>query len=250
MRLGRVVVGQAGVGTSARRWESAVAKRPRPLMDVAGWEAFLHGVFAIAITLLVLDMRVPPVESVPTADDLIAALAAELPRYTAFVLGFLYLGTYWLASHRTLRMLRGVDHWFLVQGLIFLLVISALPFSIALLAEYIGQSEGRDQVALVIFTLWQLVLSVLAIITLRYAASGERLLKPGVAGPDLDRWIRISTMGPVIWIIALASALFLSGAITLVLMALILVLFVQEVPLSLGDEPARPQDPPGGAEPG
>jgi uncharacterized membrane protein len=206
-------------------------------MDVAGWEAFLHGVFAIAITLLILDIRVPPVAEVLNADDLVTALRDELPRYTGFVLGFLYLGTYWLASHRTLRMLRGVDHWFLVQGLIFLLVISAMPFSIALLAEYIGQDQGRDQVALVIFTLWQLVLSLLAIVTLRYASAGERLLKPGVAGPDLDRWTRISMMGPVIWIIALGSALFLSGAITLILMALILVLFVQEVPLTLGEEP-------------
>jgi len=212
-------------------------------MDVAGWEAFLHGVFAIAITLLILDIRVPPVAEVHNADELVSALRDELPRYTGFVLGFLYLGTYWLASHRTLRMLRGVDHWFLVQGLLFLLVISALPFSIALLAEYIGQDQGRDQVALVVFTLWQLVLSILAIITLRYATRGQRLLKPWVAGPDLDRWVRVTTLGPVIWIVALASALFLNGAITLVLMALILILFVREAPLSLGDRPEEPDAP-------
>src|SRR5689334_10851869 len=151
--------------------------RRSALMDVAGWEAFLHGVFAIAITLLVLDIRVPPVESTPDAKALIEALKDGAPRYVAYILGFLYLGTYWIATHRTLRRLRGVDHWFLVIGLVFLMVVSVLPFGTALLAEYIGQDHGRDQVALVLFTLWQLLLSVIANISLRYASWHGRLMK-------------------------------------------------------------------------
>ena len=211
------------------------------LMDVAGWEAFVHGVFAIAITLLVLDIRVPPASSTPTADDLIKALLAEMPRYVSFVLGFMYLGLYWMATHRTLRMLRGVDHWFLILGIVFLLVVSALPFSTGLLAEYIGRDNNRDQVALVIFTVWQLILSLLANATLRYAVHNGRLLQPGTAGPALRRWLQIAAVGPGIWIVALASALFLSGTITLILMAVILVIFVQEVPQP-GSEPATTPD--------
>lgn len=213
----------------------------RALMDVAGWEAFLHGVFAIAITLLVLDIRVPPATDGQTGQDLIDALAKEGPRYLAYVLGFMYLGTYWIATHRTLRRLRGVDHWFLVIGLVFLMVVSVLPFGTALLAEYIGKDNGRDQVALVLFTLWQLLLSVIANLSLRYAAHNGRLMLPGTEGPELQRWLRIAAVGPVIWIIALASALFLSGTITLILMAVILLIFVQEVP----DAPERPLGPRG-----
>ena len=115
--------------------------RKASLMDVGGWEAFLHGVFAIAITLLVLDIHVPPVESTPNAKALVDALLDGMPHYVAYVLGFLYLGTYWIATHRTLRLLRGVDHWFLVIGLVFLMVVSVLPFGTALLAEYIGQDQ-------------------------------------------------------------------------------------------------------------
>jgi uncharacterized membrane protein len=209
-------------------------------MDVAGWEAFLHGVFAIAITLLVLDIRVPPVESTPNGEALIHALEDGAPRYVAYILGFLYLGTYWIATHRTLRRMRGVDHWFLVIGLVFLMVVSVLPFGTALLAEYIGKDEGRDKVALVLFTLWQLLLSVIANISLQYAAWHGRLLKPGWTGPDLQRWLRIAALGPLIWVVALASALFLSGTITLVLMAVILVLFLQEVPAG-ADETESPK---------
>jgi uncharacterized membrane protein len=136
--------------------------------------------------------------------------------------------------------MRGVDHWFLVIGLVFLMVVSVLPFGTALLAEYIGKDEGRDKVALVLFTMWQLLLSVIANISLQYAAWHGRLLKPGWTGPDLQRWLRIAALGPLIWVVALASALFLSGTITLVLMAVILVVFLQEVPA--GAEEASPKD--------
>jgi uncharacterized membrane protein len=207
----------------------------RSLSDVGGWEAFLHGVFSIAITLLVLDIRVPGVEAMGTGEDLLNALVAEWPRYFAYALGFLYIGTYWIATHRTLRMLRGIDHWFIVFGLLFLMVIATVPFVTSLLAEYIGQSNGRDRVALVIFTGWQLLLSLLANLTLRYATYKGRLLKPGIDQKALKLWLRLSAVGPVIWVVAIITAAVVSGTITLILIAMIVVLFLQEVPLGSGE---------------
>ena len=142
----------------------------RALGDLAGWEAFLHGVFAIAITLLVLDIRVPALDANATGADLVHSLVEGWPRYLAYLLGFMYIGTYWIATHRTMRLLRGVDHWSLILGLFYLMIISTVPFVTALLAEYIGHDNGRDRVALIVFTGWQLLLSVLANILLRYAA--------------------------------------------------------------------------------
>jgi uncharacterized membrane protein len=200
-------------------------------MDVPGWEAFLHGVFAIAVTLLVLDIRVPDVGSIDSGSALISSLLSGMPRYGAYALGFLYVGVYWINTHRMMRMLRGIDHWFLVLGLLFLMVISAVPFVTGLLAEYIGADNGRDQVALVVFTTWQLVLSVLANVTFHYVARGRRLLKPGVPEAGLRTWLRVAALGPLIWIVALFAALFVSGTVTLVLMAVILVIFMFEVPV-------------------
>ena len=59
-------------------------------------------------------------------------------------------------------MLRGVDHTFLVIGLVFLMFIAIIPFVAAVLAEYIGKDQQRSQVAVITFIGWQLVLSVLA----------------------------------------------------------------------------------------
>ena len=149
-------------------------------MGLSGWEAFTHGVFAIAETLLVLDIRVPDAATIDSGAALVSALAEEFPHYLAYVFGFLFVGTYWIATHRIMGWMRGVDHFGLVLGLLYLMVISAVPFVTALLAEYVGLDNGRDRVGLVVFASWQLILSILAIATFRYAAHGGRLLKPTI----------------------------------------------------------------------
>lgn len=205
--------------------------RANPLMAVSGWEAFMHGVFAIAVTLLVLDIRVPDSATIHSGSELISALVEEMPRYLAYVFGFLFVGTYWLATHRFNGWMRGVDHWGLVLGLLYLMAISAVPFVTGLLAEYIGLDDGRDQVGLVVFASWQLVLSVLAIVNFRYAAHGGRLLKPTIHEAGLRTYFRFAILGPLTWIVAILSAVFIGGEVTLILMAISLVLFlVVELP--------------------
>src|SRR6185295_11943873 len=114
--------------------------------------------------------------------------------------------------------------------LVYLMLVSAVPFATALLAEYIGKDAERDKVALVVYTSWQLLLSIMANVSLRYASFRGRLLKPGIDPAALRSWERLAVLGPVIWIAALLSALFLSGTITIVLMLVILLIFVQEAP--------------------
>jgi len=209
----------------------------RPLMAISGWEAFMHGVFAIAVTLLVLDIRVPDSASIESGSALVSALVKELPRYFAFVIGFLYVGTYWLQTHRVMGWMRGVDHPALILGLVYLMVISAVPFVTALLAEYIGLDHGRDQVGLVVFASWQLILSILAIANFRYAAHGGRLLKPTIPEAGLRTYFRVATLGPVSWIAVIVVAVFVGGAVTLILMAAVLAIFlVVEIPVPVADD--------------
>ena len=209
--------------------------KANPLMAVPGWEAFMHGVFAIAVTLLVLDIRVPDAAGIDSGPALVDALVDEMPRYLAYVFGFLFVGTYWLATHRFNGWMRGVDHWGLVLGLLYLMVISAVPFVTALLAEYIGLADGRDQVGLVVFASWQLVLSILAIANFRYGAHKGRLLKPTIDPQGLRTYFRFAILGPVTWIAAILTALFIGSAATLILMAVSLVIFlVVELPAPVG----------------
>ena len=149
-----------------------------------------------------------------------------VPRYLAYVFGFLFVGTYWIATHRIMGWMRGVDHLGLVLGLLYLMVISAVPFVTALLAEYVGLDNGRDRVGLVVFASWQLILSILAIATFRYAAHGGRLLKPTIDEEVLATYFRFAIFGPVTWIIAILTAIFVGGTPTLILTAVVLVIFL------------------------
>jgi uncharacterized membrane protein len=212
----------------------------RSLVDMKNYEALSHGVFAIAITLLVLDIHVPSHEATADGRALVKALVDEWPRYFAYILGFLYIGEYWLASIRTGHFLRGADHGFMVLGLLMLMGIASVPFVTSLLAEYIGHGEGRDQVATAAFNGWMLVVALLANALIRWATYRDRLVRPDANRAALRRWLQIAAVGPIVWAVALVVALMISAGLALALDFLLVLLFLREVPLgeeSLGAGP-------------
>jgi uncharacterized membrane protein len=98
-------------------------------------EAFSDGVFAIVITLLILDVRVPDVP----IDQLWGALLALWPRVLAHVTTFLLIGMYWVFHHHGLHRAARTDGVFVWLNLIFLLFVSFLPFPTSMLGRYPGQ---------------------------------------------------------------------------------------------------------------
>ena len=94
-------------------------------------EAFSDGVFAIAITLLVLEIRIEPEDF----DDLWRALGDEWPAYLAYVTSFLTVGGVWLAHHSLFTRLRYVDPTLMRLNVLLLMVAAFLPFPTGLLAE-------------------------------------------------------------------------------------------------------------------
>jgi uncharacterized membrane protein len=110
-------------------------------------EAFSDGVIAVAITLLVLDLRVPePGDGISLGHG----LAALWPNFAAYVISFVVIGIMWINHHAMLRRLAGVDRSILVLNLILLLCIVLLPFSTSVLANYLGDS-GDGRLAAVVY---------------------------------------------------------------------------------------------------
>lgn len=95
--------------------------------------AFTDAVIAIAITLLVLDVRVP--DGLPR-DQLVSALGDTVPHLSAYALSFFIIGVYWLAHHRMFARIVRVDGVLLRRNLAFLFCIALLPFPTTLIAEY------------------------------------------------------------------------------------------------------------------
>src|SRR6266576_7353220 len=109
-------------------------------------EAFSDGVFAIAITLLVLEIHVPEPGS---GESLAHELLAQWPSYAAFVISFFTIGIIWINHHAMVRRLRVTDHSILVWNLLLLMTVSALPFTTALMAVYLKESNGESLAAAV-----------------------------------------------------------------------------------------------------
>ncbi len=109
-------------------------------MSTTRLEAFSDGVFAIAITLLVLDIHVPvPVAGANLAD----ALGAQWPSYVAYAVSFLTIGIIWINHHAMIRRLKAVDHEIMILNLLLLLCVGLLPFTTALMAAYLKETEGE-----------------------------------------------------------------------------------------------------------
>ena len=100
--------------------------------------ALSDGVFAVAMTLLVLDLRVPAMEAIHSEGQLWSALVALGPRLLMYFMSFLTLGIFWNGQQTQLNYFERVDRDLSWIHLAFLIFITLLPFSTQLLAEFIG----------------------------------------------------------------------------------------------------------------
>jgi uncharacterized membrane protein len=107
-------------------------------------ESFSDGVIAVAITLLILDIKVP---AQGTHETLLHALLADWPHYAAYVVSFLTIGIIWINHHAMISRLGQADHSILILNLLLLMSIVALPFTTELMAAYLRSSSGESLAA-------------------------------------------------------------------------------------------------------
>ena len=107
-------------------------------------EAFSDGVFAIAITLLVLELRVPH----GADSDSLQELAGQGPAFFAFFTGFATIGIMWLNHHRVFNLVRRVDHGLLLWNTLLLLGTTLVPFFMHLVSVSLGHRGDRVAAAL------------------------------------------------------------------------------------------------------
>lgn len=105
-------------------------------------EAFSDGVFAIAVTLLILEIKVPPVHDIESGRALWAALAERWPSFFAFALSFFTILVAWVGHHLMVQHVKRVTWRLVFTNGLFLLTITFLPFPTALVAEHLGHAGG------------------------------------------------------------------------------------------------------------
>ena len=163
-------------------------------------EAFGDGVFAIAITLLVLEIAVP----VLRGGSLLHGLARQWPSFLAYLISFFSIGVVWIAHYGVTRSLRGVDEIFLRLNLLFLFFVAFLPYPTKLVAEFLTEPE-QERVAVTVYSLTLLVISVTLRVLWFYAAEDRRLLADDISGEQVAS--RNTTLTPVLAVYLAAVAL-------------------------------------------
>ena len=116
----------------------ATATHPEASRDRDRIVNLSDGVFAIAITLLVLDIHVPGIPENRVVTELPAALLALWPKYLGYILSFVGISTFWMIHHSIFRPIRAYDRGLLYLNFLFLMLVAFLPFPTSLLGEYGG----------------------------------------------------------------------------------------------------------------
>lgn len=177
------------------------------MSDTTRIEAFSDGVLAIAVTLLVLDLRVPVRDTLH--GSLASALAGEWPAYAAYVTSFLIIGIIWVNHHAVFELIGRVDRITLFLNLLLLMTVVAIPFTTALLSEYLLAGGANARTAALVYSAVMLAMSCGFAALYTYVARHPALLADGVDPVAVRASIvRFSAVGTLLYVATLVVAVF------------------------------------------
>jgi uncharacterized membrane protein len=167
-------------------------------------EAFSDGVFAIAITLLILEIHVPQL-AIVSNHDLLASLGRLWPSFFVFVLSFFVVLLLWINHHELFRMVQGVDRALLFANGSLLLMVTFVPFPTAVLGRYIGTPAAN--VAVVLYCGTFFLMGICHNLLLESVVRNRRLLRADVGNEEVARIRRSYRTGLVVYLISMLVAI-------------------------------------------
>jgi uncharacterized membrane protein len=167
-------------------------------------EAFSDGVFAIAMTLLVLDLKVPKAETLAAPAGLLPALTRQWPTFAAYLTSFATILVMWVNHHKLFNHIRRTNGAFLFLNGMLLLFVTFVPFPTALVSEYVRRPEARTAAAIYAGTYF--ALAIVFNLLWRYASAGGRLLDSRSSPAEVRAITRDYSFGPVLYFAAFLLA--------------------------------------------
>jgi len=193
-------------------------------MNKVRLEAFSDGVFAIAITLLVLNIAVSP-----TTRRLPEDLRHIWPQYLAYGMSFMIIGIIWAQHHTLFTIIRKTDHIFLLINIVFLMVIGFLPFPAHVLGDQLG--KHNEQAAMSFYAGTFIIVAVAFNALWRYASWNRRLLSERADARLIQVTNRSYLFGPILYIVDFALS-FASSVASLIFF-LVLAVFYAVTPITV-----------------
>ncbi len=179
-----------------------------PLMPKHRLEALADGVFAVAMTLLVIELKLPEAAHIHVEAELVHAVAGMISKFISWVISFFVLAIYWHSHQRMFHRLRLVDGRLVGLNMYFLGCVSLLPFASSLSGQFV-----KSMLAQVIYSGVMLLMGLGALLCARYIHRHPELCGDTPLSRPSYRAARFRTAGlMVVALVAIAIARFLPGA--------------------------------------
>ena len=191
-------------------------------MEKSRLEAFSDGVFAIVITLLILDIRFPDVEYSQFKETFVSLM----PRILAYVMSFIIIGLYWVVHHNSMHAMRRTDRGFLWLNILLLLCVSFIPFPTSLLGRYPFQAGP-----IIVYGITLILCNVVGYVMLLYVHYRPHLAVPEFSEQYLRRHTPVYAVvnGSYLGAILLAHLFPLLSYMIYIAVIVVLIVFLPKV---------------------
>jgi uncharacterized membrane protein len=187
-------------------------------------EAFSDGVFAIAITLLILELKIPPFATGhdPSNRELLQALGDDWHHYLAFFLSFVSILVMWVNHHRIFTVVRKADDAFVYWNGLLLMFVTIVPFPTALIAEFMD--KGAAKTAAAVYSGMALLIALAFTGLWQHAVKDGRLLTKGFREREAEELTEQYRYGPLAYLAAFGLS-FVSAQLSIGLCLALVVFF-------------------------
>ncbi|MGA8710580.1 MAG: TMEM175 family protein [Thermoplasmata archaeon] len=186
--------------------EKHAAVRPGhevPGEDLGRIISLTDGVFAFALTLLVLGLTVPSFTTTGLSNDQVSRhlgnlLQADWQSFLGYVFAFVMIAVWWTYHHRTFRYIERYDTVLMWLNMAVLLEIAVMPFVLQVYTSY-----SSTQVAVILFAVMQAATGLTLNVLWRYASSGHRLVDPKLELPEIRYFANWGLVTPVVFVLSI-----------------------------------------------
>jgi len=185
------------------------ASSSKPIISVLSTkriEALTDGVFAIAMTLLVLNIEVPPITGGSAAEVLPKLVLRLWPKFFNYALSFVLLAIFWIVHHRQFHFIKAIDQRLLWINILGLMFIALIPFSTSLIAEH-----GDVQIAALVFECNLLAIGLLFYVHWSHATGKHHLIDPDLSAQTILSNKKRNLIIPAVSLVAIGLSFLTPG---------------------------------------
>jgi len=165
-------------------------------------EAFSDGIFAIIVTLLILEIKVPHLKQAASSQELLNAILALAPKFASWVISFVTICIIWMNHHRLFEMLKGINVGLFWLNVHVLLWVCFVPFPTAVMGDY-----PRNPLAVALYGLVMVLTGLAFVLARLYCFKNKELLKETISLETYKKAIAYAFLfGPMCYLLGAALA--------------------------------------------